>query len=81
MINLVKDMLNLISEGVYMSFKLYAKIASFLMIPHLVVLSFVIPQYMGFEMYKLCIKSMFYLVVSGYFVVNFAVWLAFRKNI
>ena len=64
-----------------MSLKIYSQIASILTIPVLVVLSFVIPQHMGFDIYKLCLKSMFYLVVSGYFVVNFTVWLAFRKNI
>lgn len=64
-----------------MSPKIYSQIASILTIPVLVVLSFVIPQYMGLDIYKLCLKSMFYLVVSGYFVVNFVVWLAFRKNI
>lgn len=64
-----------------MNFRLYSQIASMLTIPVLVVLSFIIPQYMGFDIYKLCLKSMFYLVVSGYFVINFTVWLAFRKNI
>lgn len=64
-----------------MSLKIYSQIASILTIPVLVVLSFVIPQYMGFEIYKLCLKSMFYLVVSGYFIINFVVWLAFRKKI
>lgn len=63
-----------------MNFRLYSQIASMLTIPVLVVLSFIIPQYMGFDIYKLCLKSMFYLVVSGYFVINFVVWLAFRKN-
>lgn len=63
-----------------MSPKIYSQITSILAIPVLVVLSFVIPQYMGLDIYKLCLKSMFYLVVSGYFVVNFVVWLAFRKK-
>lgn len=62
-----------------MNFRLYSQIASMLTIPVLVVLSFIIPQYMGFDIYKLCLKSMFYLVVSGYFVVNFTVWLLLEK--
>lgn len=62
-----------------MSPKIYSQIASVLTTPVLVVLSFVIPQYMGLDIYKLCLKSMFYLVVLGYFIVNFTVWLLLEK--